>query len=97
MAALPRLSQSAKQNHLDIAPPGGAHRAEDAPCNATREKLSVGGHPVYGAYFEGGMGYRIDKGNGIASRGPRISLHVLSFTSLKVKVAPRIHFIPDSL
>jgi hypothetical protein len=58
--------QSPKQNHLDIAPPGGAHRAEDAPVNATKEKLSVGGHPVYGAFFEGGMGYRIDKGNGVA-------------------------------
>ena len=35
--------QSPKMNHLDIAPPGGAHRAEDSPVNATREKLMVGG------------------------------------------------------
>lgn len=59
--------QSPKMNHLDIAPPGGAHRAEDAPVNATAEALTVGGHKVYAAYFEGGMGYRIDKGNGIAT------------------------------
>jgi len=58
--------QSPKMNHLDIAPPGGAHRAEDSPVNATREKLMVNGHPVYAAFFEGGMGYRIDKGNGTA-------------------------------
>ena len=31
--------QSAKMNHLDIAPPGGAHRAEDVPVNATKESL----------------------------------------------------------
>ena len=48
--------QSPKLNHLDIAPPGGAHRAEDAPVNATAEALTVGGHKVYAAYFEGGMG-----------------------------------------
>merc|ERR1712216_218507 len=58
--------QSPRSNHLDIAPPGGAHRAKDAPVNATREKLMVGGHPVYAAYFEGGMGYRIDIANGTA-------------------------------
>ena len=48
--------QSPKMNHLDIAPPGGAHRAEDAPVNATKLPLTVGGHKVYGAHFEGGMG-----------------------------------------
>jgi len=58
--------QTAFSNHLDIAPPGGAHRAEDHPCNATKEALMVGGNKVYAAYFEGGMGYRIDKGNGTA-------------------------------
>ena len=47
-------------------PPGGAHRAKDAPVNATKEKLTVGGHPVYAAYFEGGMGYRIDITKGVA-------------------------------
>jgi hypothetical protein len=48
--------QSPYKNHLDIAPPGGAHREEDAPVNATRESLTVGGHGVYSAYFEGGQG-----------------------------------------
>jgi hypothetical protein len=52
--------QSPKMNHLDIAPPGGAHRAEDAPVNATKLPLTVGGHKVYGAHFEGGMGCESD-------------------------------------
>ena len=69
--------QTPRMNHLDIAPPGGAHRAEDSPCNATKEKLTVGGHPVYGAYFEGGMGYRIDKGNGIAKGNDPESLYAV--------------------
>jgi hypothetical protein len=61
------FDQSSRANHLDIAPPGGAHRAKDAPCNATRESLTVGGHRVYSAYFEGGMGYRNDRTSGIAT------------------------------
>jgi hypothetical protein len=79
--------QSPRMNHLGIAPPGGAHRKEDAPTNATKEALKVNGHKVYSgerltlpflththhphthtpaAYFEGGMGYRIDDTSGIA-------------------------------
>jgi hypothetical protein len=58
--------QTAHANHLDIAPPGGAHPARDSPVNATKERLMVGGHPVYAAYFEGGMGYRIDNTSGVA-------------------------------
>ncbi len=48
--------QSPYLNHLDIAPPGGAHREEDTPVNATRESLTAGGNRVYSAYFEGGQG-----------------------------------------
>ena len=57
--------QSPMANHLDIAPPGGAHHEKDAPVNATADPLTVGGHRVYSAYFEGGMGYRRDKTSGI--------------------------------
>ena len=35
--------------------------------NATKHKLTVGGNPVYGAYFEGGMGYRCDSTWGVAT------------------------------
>jgi hypothetical protein len=58
--------QSPNQNHLDIAPPGEARLEKDIPVNATADRLSVGGHQVYSAYFEGGMGYRIDNTTGIA-------------------------------
>jgi hypothetical protein len=58
--------QTKFKNHLDIAPPGGAHRETDAPVNATKDPLMVGGHKVYSAYFEGGMGYRIDNTTNIA-------------------------------
>eukprot|EP00937_MAST-01D_sp_MAST-1D-sp2_P000960 g960.t1 len=60
------FDQTPNMNHLDIAPPGGAHRAEDAPTNATAAPLTVGGNRVYSAYFEGGMGYRIDNTTNIA-------------------------------
>lgn len=58
--------QSPEGNHLSIAPPGGNYHQEDIPCNATRDKLMVGGHAVYSAYFEGHMGYRRDNTSGIA-------------------------------
>lgn len=53
-------------NHLDIGPPGGAVPRPDKPVNATRHPITIGGSNVYGAYFEGGMGYRIDKTQGVA-------------------------------
>jgi hypothetical protein len=59
--------QSSFQNHLDIAPAGGAHRQEDNPVNATRDVISISGHKVYGAYFEGNMGYRNDRTKGVAT------------------------------
>ena len=49
------FDQSGLDNHLDIAGPGGAHRFADAPVNATKERLTVGGRSVYGAHFEGGQ------------------------------------------
>jgi len=33
-------------------------QAFDNPVNATRHPISLGGHRVYGGYFETGMGYR---------------------------------------
>lgn len=60
------FDQSPKGNHIGIAPAGGAHRQQDHGVNASKEKLMVGGNPVYSAYFEGGMGYRRDNTSGIA-------------------------------
>merc|ERR1712232_925864 len=59
--------QSPQHNHLEVAPAGGQVHRPDKGVNATRLSLSVGGHKVYGAYFEGGMGYRNDKTSGIAT------------------------------
>ena len=73
----PPRSRRSPQNHLDIAPPGGAHRAEDVPVNATKERIMIGGHPVYGAYFEGGMGYRNDKTSGVATGDDAESMYMV--------------------
>ena len=53
-------------NHLDVAPGGGARPLPDAPVNATRLAVMLGGARVYAAYFEGKMGYRIDNTTGVA-------------------------------
>ena len=50
----------------------------DRPVNASREKLSVGGHPVYAAYFEGDMGYRIDVTDGVAKGDEPESLYMVT-------------------
>ena len=81
-------------NHLDIAPPGGAHRAEDAPVNATAEALTVGGHKVYAAYFEGGMGYRIDKGNGIATGNEPETLYAVFGGKVSCRGSGRLYSVP---
>eukprot|EP00039_Didymoeca_costata_P019589 m.338152 g.338152 ORF g.338152 m.338152 type:complete len:336 (+) comp18324_c0_seq1:140-1147(+) len=61
------FDQSPRGNHLDTAPPGGAAHHPDNGVNASKEQLTVGGHSVYSAYFEGGMGYRNDNTSGIAT------------------------------
>lgn len=69
------FDQSGNGNHLVVAPGGGAHGAADNGANATSLKLNVGGHVVYGAYFEhgtgpgrahSGTGYRCDNTSAIA-------------------------------
>merc|ERR1712130_219947 len=58
--------QTKQNNHLDIAPAGGYVHNSDNAVNASRQPLTIGGNDVYAAYFEGGMGYRIDKTVGVA-------------------------------
>eukprot|EP00462_Mataza_sp_D1_P022385 CAMPEP_0175141314 /NCGR_PEP_ID=MMETSP0087-20121206/12038_1 /TAXON_ID=136419 /ORGANISM="Unknown Unknown, Strain D1" /LENGTH=329 /DNA_ID=CAMNT_0016424719 /DNA_START=32 /DNA_END=1021 /DNA_ORIENTATION=- len=70
--------QSPQKNHLDTAPPGGAHKSPDAPVNATRHQLTVGGHKVYGAYFEGNMGYRCDKTSKVATGDAPESIYMVT-------------------
>ena len=59
--------QSTHGNHLDTSPPGGACNYPLSPVNASREKITLGGASVYGAYFEGRMGYRNDVTSGVAT------------------------------
>jgi len=59
--------QSPHGNHLDPAPGGGYVPTPDKPVTANRHKITLGGKPVYGAYFEGGMGYRNDRTSGVAT------------------------------
>ena len=61
------FDQSPKANHLGRAPWGGASKHAEKGVNATKHKLTIGGHSVYGAYFEGGMGYRQDSTWGVAT------------------------------
>ena len=63
--------QSPMKNHLTPAPAGGAAELQDVGTNAARDLITVGSpsthnHNVYGAYFEGGMGFRNDKTAGVA-------------------------------
>jgi hypothetical protein len=51
--------QTPNRNDLGVGPAGG-NGGKDKPVDAARLGVSVGGHSVYAAYFEGGQGYRND-------------------------------------
>eukprot|EP01123_Difflugia_compressa_P009088 TRINITY_DN290_c0_g1_i5.p1 TRINITY_DN290_c0_g1~~TRINITY_DN290_c0_g1_i5.p1 ORF type:complete len:326 (-),score=61.20 TRINITY_DN290_c0_g1_i5:117-1094(-) len=70
--------QSPMQNHLEPAPAGGAVHHPDNPVTANRHRVTVGGHPVYAAYFEGGMGYRNDRTKGIATGNNPETLYMVT-------------------
>jgi hypothetical protein len=70
--------QSEQANHLDLGPPGGAKPTGDLPVNATAHPLTVGGQKVYGAYFTGGMGYRIDNTRGVATGNDPETLYMVT-------------------
>eukprot|EP01084_Bolivina_argentea_P020419 37968_1 len=70
--------QSSQKNHLDIGPAGGAVHHQDKPVNASRQPLTVGGNKVYAAYFEGGMGYRIDHTQGVATGNDPETLYMVT-------------------
>ena len=67
--------QSSKKNHLDT-PPAASGRNPDKGVNAEKENISINGNSVYGAYFEGGMGFRNDNANGIAINDEPESMYV---------------------
>ena len=65
------FDQSGKGNHLLSGHPG-RHLPVDVGVNATAQPVVVGGHRVYGARFDEGMGYRNDH------TGEAILLHPIS-------------------
>jgi len=71
------FDQSPRGNHIGRAPWGGASKHSERGVNATKHKLSVGGHTVYGAYFEGGMGYRCDSTWGVATGNEPESMYMV--------------------
>ena len=58
--------QTGNANDLLPAGPAVSNPAYDNPVNASRHPISAGGHKVYGAYFETGMGYRAQNTKGVA-------------------------------
>jgi len=61
-----------------VAPPGGYVPKPDKPVNASRLRTTLGGHPVYAAYFEGGMGYRNDNTKGVATGNDPETLYMVT-------------------
>lgn len=70
--------QSPQGNHLTAAPAGGYVKTPDREVNADRYKLTVGGHAVYGAYFDTGMGYRNDNTTGLATGDQPQSMYMVA-------------------
>jgi hypothetical protein len=70
--------QSPMHNHLDTSPPGGAWKHQGLPVNATRNKVVINGHAVYGAFFETKMGYRRDLTQGIAKGNEEETLYMVT-------------------
>lgn len=72
------FDQSPQGNHLDIAPAGGHVPRADRGVNASRAAVSIGGSPVFAAYFEGGQGYRIDNTSGVATGNEEETIYMVT-------------------
>lgn len=59
--------QTGNNNHLEIAGPALNNPEYDSPVNASRHPIFVSGNKVFGASFEGGMGYRAVNTRGVAT------------------------------
>jgi len=70
--------QSPQGNHLTVAPAGGWVKTPDREVTADRYKLTVGGHTVYGAYFDAGMGYRNNSAKGTATGDQSQSMYMVA-------------------
>ena len=61
------FDQSPMGNHLTIGNKTWPSPGGDKGVIANKSRVLIGGHPVYGAYFEGGMGYRNNNASGTAT------------------------------
>jgi len=80
------FDQSLHQNHLDVAPAGGAHAAPDHAANASAAVLTIGGRRAYGVFSEhgtgpgkshSGTGYRNDHTSGMATGDEAESMYMV--------------------
>ena len=75
--------QTENANDLLPATPAVSNPAYDNPVNASRHPVNAGGHKVYGAYFETGMGYRAQNTKNVAQgNAPETIYMVTSGTHL---------------
>ena len=70
--------QSGSKNHLTRAPAGGNVHHPTNLVNASRLPLTLAGAKVYGGYFEGNMGYRIDETVGVAKGNDPETLYMVT-------------------
>ena len=70
--------QTWRRNDLALAPPGGYVHTGDSGVNASRMRTSMGGQPVYAAYFEGAQGYRIDYTRDIATGNSEATYYMVT-------------------
>ena len=71
--------QTGNRNHLLPASPAINNPAYDNPVNATRHPLRIGGGvKVYGAFFEGGMGYRARNTTAVARGNAPETLYMVT-------------------
>ena len=75
--------QSPSKNHLDVAGAGGWVKTVDKGVNASANRVFLLDqaeqklHPVYGAKFEGDMGYRNDNTTGVATSDQPESMYMV--------------------
>ena len=72
------FDQTWRRNDLTLAPPGGYVHTGDHGVNASRSPTTLGGNPVYAAYFEGAMGYRIDWTRDIATGNAEATYYMVT-------------------
>ena len=76
------FDQSPNENHLELVRiwANNTHAWPSRGPNAMRDELTVGGHAVFSAYFEGGQrnipGLDSGKTNGCIARIPSALLHI---------------------